>query len=832
MAYKDRMIASRSIAAAVREARIEMKKLADAKTRVKKSPRLPSEVRTALDAAVSALEGMGLKAEAKTITDAMWNSDLMEVSAALGELLDAEGGDELPTEVDDARYVVDSAMNGPDDEKSAGSPSSLPAPHRRGVPTSTRLREAVRRDLKSVEKLRGRAKADGDSPQVLMDMIEAVIESAEGAPGLPDDVLEALSRLSYDQDPIDLEDDLATIVEACRDFAGERTNFGGGPFGNIERAAQKALDYVREGLDEEDKSAGDSVATKANGDNKITATLSVDDFDYEVRADLTVNEDGGAGGGYDVSFENIEVRSLGRAGFGTGGDSDFIPLEEAHSYELDESEVIDALDEAFNQDPELWADKSAGDSVATKGVTTTADDLREIASRLASAGQEGYAADLEEAAQDLEEGDSAAASRMVTDVRRELEAYQDDEGMREIYDDVLDAALNLGRKSTSSVSTKASSLSDVEERLGAAMNAMGKASGLASSLSLDTEDNDEAGTLGEISDACRDIAGSIQAQDADDAAGIQECIDLIDDDAGLAGLDVPSAVSEYITWAKEALEQALELLSAYEGKSATGSKLETKDHLDPAEFNDRLKGVREGLNSLLEASEDFHETDAIASAIDMVDQAMSEAESNNWAGAGDLLSDARDYVDGIGDATGTIASLEAFRDEARGYAEDATDTYGEDKSYSAASRAKRRTSKDLEVKRAGEGEKEALEADYEAFAVEYMGLIEQASDAVREASGEAEEAGENDGEEDVYGNLVADIEDLGIEESFVDDHWSDGGYTWGDIAASIASVLADLKRYDLTDAAELLQQAATALKQFDGSKWYEQWTEESDASEY
>ena len=68
MAYKDRMIASRSIAAAVREARIEMKKL----------------------------------------------------------------GDSVP---------------GKPGAKAAARGSSLPAPHRRGVPTATRLREAVRRDL-------------------------------------------------------------------------------------------------------------------------------------------------------------------------------------------------------------------------------------------------------------------------------------------------------------------------------------------------------------------------------------------------------------------------------------------------------------------------------------------------------------------------------------------------------------------------------------------------------------------------------------------------------------------------------------------------------------
>ena len=73
MAYKDRMIASRSIAAAVREARIEMKKL----------------------------------------------------------------GDSVP---------------GKPGAKAAARGSSLPAPHRRGVPTATRLREAVRRDLPRSEK--------------------------------------------------------------------------------------------------------------------------------------------------------------------------------------------------------------------------------------------------------------------------------------------------------------------------------------------------------------------------------------------------------------------------------------------------------------------------------------------------------------------------------------------------------------------------------------------------------------------------------------------------------------------------------------------------------
>lgn len=746
MAYKDRMIASRSIAAAVREARVEMKKLADAK------------------------------------------------------------------------HVTTTG-------------ATLPAPHRRGVPTSTRLREAVRRDLKSLEKFAGEviAKAAGSTEaDALIEELTTAAEKFMDAEA-PDDLWEewddSLRKLwgrlapaaasVYDNAYAGAYGRLINSLDKLYEVLADLTDSGV----NAEEIA--GVDYddmyeiAEQLLEETDKSAGD-VTAKAAGDTEADALLEELTqaagklMELEAPDDLWEEWDSDERNGWNrlatAASAVYDETMLGSTQCSSKRLSsalskleqvladlqDYVQVDAEEMAGVDLDDMMEIADQYLEEEG-----KSAGDSVARKGVTTTADDLYEIASRLTEVGQEGYAQDLEEAALDLEEGDSAAASRMVTDVRRELEAYQDDEGMREIYDDVLDAALNLGRKGSPSMQSKGEDDQWIDD-LAAALE---KTTKLVEDFGLDPQSPTAEEILSELQ-AGDDVTQDLMAL----IGGLRATADILEDDGeGVQATELRTVSDE--------LEN-----SGFNNKSAKGTR--TKDHLDPAEFNDRLKGVREGLNSLLEASEDFHETDAITSAIDMVDQAMAEAESNNWAGAGDLLSDARDYVDGIGDATGTIASLEAFRDEARGYAEDVIDTYGEDKSYSAAARARRRTSKDLDTKRAGEGELEALEADYTTFAREYNAAVQAAlTEAQALADGDADEEADQ---------LEAEIEELFIGESLAETPMRSGeSYPWDEIASALREVM---KWTSLTDAAQAsLAEAQSILEQFDGDSWWEQYSEELEA---
>lgn len=396
----------------------------------------------------------------------------------------------------------------------------------------------------------------------------------------------------------------------------------------------------------------------------------------------------------------------------------------------------------------------------------------------------------------------------------DLQGHYIDQDMVDSLMSAIDSYNSIVTRSASDVTTKASSLSDVEERLGAAMNAMGKAASAADKAGAETEDPDEADAASALSELCSDIAGDLQATDADDRDGIQGLMDQITEiEITIRDEAAAEQVGTFTEKARAALEEALELLSAYEGKSATGSKSSTRTKAtDPTEFVDRLNGAREGLNTLLEGSEDIHETDAINQALDMVDQAMTAAGDENWDGAADLLSDAASYLDGVIGSESTAEALNAFAEEARGVNE------YEERSYSAASRAKRRAG--LDTKRAGEGELEALIRDYETFAMEYMADIEAASDAVRN-----EATTDEDGE---YGDLVAEIEDLGIEESFDDTPMATAGeaYEWSAMASGLKSMMGNSLLND--EARSELELAMTALTQFAGDEWWSQYNDEQD----